>query len=176
MRARIALTGLITFVLTLVVETADTAPIQVCYQNSASVTVNFGIFLPYKNGESHTTLAPGATIREEGDGDGPYCVSASYAGDPRECPVERDDTDSGLQLNLNVHSNRFDAEAAKSVKTSPVSKEASHEVNFVRNRSCTYDDVDPGYVQCRRAKVDSRSNALLVSDPNRSSAKNRRHS
>lgn len=56
--------------------------------------------LEMATGQKHFTLAAGESWRTEGDTEGVYCVSGSYAGNPEDCPVERDDTDSGELIEL----------------------------------------------------------------------------
>jgi hypothetical protein len=79
---------------------AISSPIYICYTNKESRVMNLDIYLPYNNAISNTTVNSGVNIREGGDSDGPYCISATYAGDARDCPVDQPDTTAGLQVEL----------------------------------------------------------------------------
>jgi hypothetical protein len=84
--------------LTTSLSVASADPIQVCYTNDSSITVQMGLQLPA--GEKHFSLAAGQSLRTEGDSDGAYCVSATYTGSPENCPVDSEDTDGGIQIEL----------------------------------------------------------------------------
>jgi hypothetical protein len=84
--------------LTVSLPVANADPIQVCYTNDSSITVQMGLQTPA--GEKHFSLAAGQSLRTEGDSDGDYCVSAAYTGDPENCPVDSEDTDGGIQIEL----------------------------------------------------------------------------
>jgi hypothetical protein len=84
--------------LTVSLSVANADPIQVCYTNDSSIGVQMGLQMPA--GEKHFSLAAGQSLRTEGDSDGAYCVSATYTGSPEDCPVDREDTDGGIQIEL----------------------------------------------------------------------------
>ena len=84
--------------LTVSLSVANADPIQVCYTNDRSITVQMGLQMPA--GEKHFSLAAGQSLRTEGDSDGAYCVSATYTGSPENCPEDSEDTDEGIQIEL----------------------------------------------------------------------------
>jgi hypothetical protein len=83
--------------LTVSLSVANADPIQVCYTNDSSITVQMGLQMPA--GEKHFSLAAAQSLRTEGDSGGAYCVSATYTGSPENCP-DSEDTDGGIQIEL----------------------------------------------------------------------------
>src|SRR4051794_17888713 len=87
-------------IMTALTASGQTAPINVCYKNDTNRTLNWGLHFPLNNGVSHTTIAPGVSIRQGGDSDGVYCISPTFYGDPRECPIDQPGTIAGFQNEL----------------------------------------------------------------------------
>ena len=76
------------------------APISLCYTNDKKFVLYLNLFLSeFDRQESHE-LAPGQSIKTEGDGDDPYCTSPTYRGDARNCPIDEPNTETGFQVEI----------------------------------------------------------------------------
>ena len=76
------------------------APIKLCYTNDKKFVIYLGLFLSEFDRQESYELAPGQSIMTRGDDEDPYCISPTYRGDARNCPVDEPSTATGFQVEI----------------------------------------------------------------------------
>jgi hypothetical protein len=69
-----------------------------CYTNSSEILMYFAIY--FNNHIVAQVVQPMQTAKEGADTDGIYCISSTPVSDPRECPINTPNTQSGFLVEL----------------------------------------------------------------------------